>query len=56
VTGPLSSPFARKYGVVAIAKKAEKLTAAVHDPFAPCPTDDIKRVTGLLDLIPEKGV
>lgn len=48
VTGALSGPFARKHGLVAIAKSDEKLTVAVHDPFAPFPADDIKRVTGLL--------
>ena len=47
VTGALSGPFARKHGLVAIAKDDEKLTVAVHDPFAPFPADDIKRVTGL---------
>jgi len=47
VTGALSGPFARKHGIVAIAKDDEKLTVAVHDPFAPFPADDIKRVTGL---------
>src|SRR5438105_3370103 len=47
VTGALSGPFARKHGLVAIAKDYEKLTVAVHDPFAPFPADDIKRVTGL---------
>src|SRR5881275_258042 len=46
VTGALSGPFARKHGLVAIAKDDEKLTVAVHDPFAPFPIDDIKRVTG----------
>lgn len=50
VTGALSGPFARKHGLVAIAKTAEKLTVAVHDPFASFPTDDIKRVTGLLAI------
>ena len=35
--------FARKHGIVAIAKTDEKLTVAVHDPFAPFPADDIKR-------------
>jgi len=48
VTGALSGPFARKHGIVAIAKTDEKLTVAVHDPFAVFPEDDIKRVTGLL--------
>src|SRR5712691_5315368 len=47
VTGALSGPFARKHGLVAIAKDDQKLTVAVHDPFAPFPSDDIKRVTGL---------
>jgi general secretion pathway protein E len=47
VTKALSGPFARKHGLVAIAKSADKITIAVHDPFAPFPTDDIKRVTGL---------
>jgi general secretion pathway protein E len=50
VTGALSGPFARKHGLVALAKTAEKLTVAVHDPFAPFPADDIKRVTGLLAI------
>ena len=50
VTGALSGPFARKHGIVAIAKTDEKLTVAVHDPFAPFPADDIKRVTGLLAI------
>jgi general secretion pathway protein E len=47
VTGALSGPFARKHGLVAIAKNDEKLVVAVADPFAPFPADDIKRVTGL---------
>src|SRR5207247_6223520 len=47
VTKGLSAPFARKHGLVAIAKSGDKITIAVHDPFAPFPTDDIKRVTGL---------
>ena len=50
VTGALSGPFARKHGIVAIAKSDEKLTVAVADPFAPFPADDIKRVTGLLAI------
>ncbi len=50
VTGALSGPFARKHGIVAIAKTDQKLTVAVHDPFAPFPSDDIKRVTGLLAI------
>jgi len=50
VTGALSGPFARRHGLVAIAKSDEKLTVAVADPFAPFPADDIKRVTGLLAI------
>jgi general secretion pathway protein E len=50
VTGALSGPFARKHGMVAIAKSDEKLTVAVHDPFAPFPADDIKRAAGLLEI------
>jgi len=46
VTG-LSGPFSRRHGMVAIAKTDEKLTVAVHDPFAPFPVDDIKKMTGL---------
>jgi general secretion pathway protein E len=47
VTKALSGPFARKHGMVAISKTAERITVAVHDPFAPFPEEDIKRVTGL---------
>ena len=47
VTKGLSAPFARKHGLVAISKTSDKITVAVHDPFAPFPADDIKRVTGL---------
>ena len=47
VTKGLSGPFARKHGLVAISKTAETITVAVHDPFAPFPLEDIKRVTGL---------
>jgi len=50
VTGALSGPFARKHGIVALAKTDQKLTVAVHDPFAPFPSEDIKRVTGLLAI------
>jgi len=32
---------------VAISKTADRITIAVHDPFAPFPEEDIKRVTGL---------
>src|SRR5438552_2566164 len=47
VTKGLSGPFARKHGLVAISKTVDKITVAVHDPFAPFPAEDIKRVTGL---------
>src|SRR6266508_4059228 len=47
VTRALSGPFARKHGLVAISMTGDKITVAVHDPFAPFPADDIKRVTGL---------
>ncbi|HEY7410047.1 MAG TPA: ATPase, T2SS/T4P/T4SS family [Vicinamibacteria bacterium] len=47
VTKGLSGPFARKNGLVAISKTADTITVAVHDPFAPFPEEDIKRVTGL---------
>jgi general secretion pathway protein E len=50
VTGGLSGPFARKHGLVALAKTDRRLVVAVHDPFAPFPAEDIKRVTGLLDI------
>src|SRR5438128_7054081 len=47
VTKGIAGPFARKHGLVAISKTADKITVAVHDPFAPFPAEDIKRVTGL---------
>src|SRR5580765_699382 len=47
VTTALSGPFARRHGLIAISKNATTLTVAVHDPLAPFPGDDIKRVTGL---------
>ncbi len=47
VTKGLSGPFARKHGLVALSKSADRITVAVHDPFAPFPEEDIKRVTGL---------
>ena len=47
VTKALSGPFARKHGMVAISKTEKTITVAVHDPFAPFPLDDIRRVTGL---------
>src|SRR5438552_897975 len=47
VTKGVSGPFARRHGLVAISKSAEKITLSVFHPSAPCPADDIKRVTGL---------
>jgi general secretion pathway protein E len=47
VTTALSGPFARKHGLIAISKTDTTLTVAVHDPTAPFPLDDIRRVTGL---------
>lgn len=47
VTGALSAAFSRSHGLIAIAKSASTLTVAVHDPFAPFPVDDIRRVSGL---------
>jgi general secretion pathway protein E len=47
VTKAIAGPFARRHGMVAIAKNERKITIAVHNPFAPFPTEDIKRVTGL---------
>ncbi len=47
VTKALSGPFARRHGMVAIAKTETTITVAVHDPFAPFPAEDIKLVTGL---------
>ena len=47
VTKAIAGPFARKHGMVAISKSADRITVAVFDPFAPFPADDIKRVTGL---------
>jgi general secretion pathway protein E len=47
VTTALSGPFARRHGLIAIAKTDTTLTVAVHDPLAPFPMDDIRSVTGL---------
>src|SRR5262245_53627 len=47
VTKGIAGPFARRHGIVAISKTAERITVACHNPFAPFPADDIKRVTGL---------
>src|SRR5438067_10601675 len=47
VTTALSGPFARRHGLIAISKNATTLSGVVNDPLAPCPLDDIKRVTGL---------
>jgi general secretion pathway protein E len=47
VTKAIAGPFARRHGIVAIGKSKDRITIAVHDPFAPFPAEDIKRVTGL---------
>ncbi|MEO8500468.1 MAG: hypothetical protein ABI565_06100, partial [Vicinamibacteria bacterium] len=47
VTSALPAGFARKNGIVAIGQNAGKIVVAVHDPFAPFPDEDIRRVTGL---------
>jgi hypothetical protein len=47
VTKALSGPFARRHGMVAISKTAEKITIAVHNPFAPFPFDDIRVLQSL---------
>ena len=47
VTKAVPGPFARKHGLVAIAKTDQKITVAVYDPFAPFPLEDIQHVTGL---------
>jgi general secretion pathway protein E len=47
VTKAIAGPFARRHGMVAIAKAQDRITIAVHDPFAPFPFEDVKRVTGL---------
>ena len=47
VTKAIAGPFARRHGMVAIAKTQDRITIAVHDPFAPFPLEDVKRVTGL---------
>jgi general secretion pathway protein E len=47
VTKAVAGPFARRHGIVAIAKTKDRITVAVHDPFAPFPLEDIRRVTGL---------
>ena len=47
VTGALPAGFARKNKIVAIGQNGGKIVVAVHDPFAPFPEEDIRRVTGL---------
>jgi general secretion pathway protein E len=52
VTKAIPGPFARKHGIVAIARTGQRITVAVHNPFAPTPpgelpwTEELKRVTG----------
>jgi len=47
VTKAVAGPFARRHGMVAIERANDRLTVAVHNPWAPFPYEDIKRVTGL---------
>ena len=47
VTKAIAGPFAKRHGMVAISKTPETITVAVHNPFAPFPFEDVKRVTGL---------
>ena len=47
VTKALPGPFARKHGMVALSKTADRITVAVYDPFRPFPEEDIRLVTGL---------
>jgi general secretion pathway protein E len=47
VTKAIAGPFARRHGMVAVAKTSDRITVAVHDPFAPFPLEDVRRVTGL---------
>jgi general secretion pathway protein E len=50
VTKAIPGPFARKYGIVAIARTGQRITVAVHNPFAPTPpgevpwTEELKRL------------
>ncbi len=46
VTKAIAGPFARRHGMVAIAKAGDRITIAVHNPFAPFPLEDVRRVTG----------
>jgi len=46
VTKAIAGPFARRHGMVAIGKTGNRITIAVHNPFAPFPFEDVKRVTG----------
>jgi type II secretory ATPase GspE/PulE/Tfp pilus assembly ATPase PilB-like protein len=47
VTHAIPQNFAKIHGFVAIAKTPQRITVAVHNPFAPFPAEDIKRVTRL---------
>jgi general secretion pathway protein E len=45
VTKSIPEVFASRNGLVAIARAGDRVTIAVHDPFAPFPEEDIRRVT-----------
>jgi type II secretory ATPase GspE/PulE/Tfp pilus assembly ATPase PilB-like protein len=50
VTKAIPRPFARKHGIVAIARTGQRITVAIHNPFAPTPpgevpwTEELKRL------------
>jgi len=50
VTKAMPQAFARKWGIVAIARSGQRITVAVHNPFAPTPpgevpwTEELKRL------------
>jgi len=41
VTKVMPGPFARKWRIVAIARNGQRITVAVHDPFAPTPSGEV---------------
>jgi general secretion pathway protein E len=47
VTKGIPRAFAKAHGIVAIDRTPERIVVAVHNPFAPFPAEDIRRVTGL---------
>jgi type II secretory ATPase GspE/PulE/Tfp pilus assembly ATPase PilB-like protein len=57
VTKAIPQAFARKYGIVAIARTGQRITVAMHDPFAPTPpgelpwTEELKRLRLEVDRV-----